>query len=334
MITVQTTIGNKYEAIAAQKEAISTADGNVICETESGNAKHFVAPTTCVHHSDSEIRLINNTIRKRHLRLLKKHTRPVPEIPVYTELEYLETSGTQWIQTEFRPGVTTRLRAEFDASASPEYGSVYSAQAEVYVNSADSLYDATFRPNGGLIVRPFRTTNWRSSSFGHAVLEVTGSSVLFNGEVMVSNYTPDSGIDDVSLMKMFTHRLVLKFYSLRTWDEHDNVLLDLIPVLNADGVPGLWDKARRQFLGNAGTGNFGYALRGAGERSTYSLRNRSVVPPSGVYARMSEEKGPEVIADTEECSGEGPSTPEGWVWFANAAEAYEHFGIAPEREEI
>ncbi len=145
---------------------------------------------------------------------------------------------------------------------------------------------------------------------------------------MVSSYTPDAGIDDVSLMKMFTNRLVLKFYSLKAWDEHDNVLLDLIPVLNADGVPGLWDKVSRQFFGNAGTGKFGYALRGAGERSTYSLRNRSVVPPSGVYARKNGENELDILADTEKNARAGRE------WFANVAKACEHFGIVPEGEEF
>ncbi len=105
-------------------------------------------------------------------------------------------------------------------------------------------------------------------------------------------------------------------------------ILDFVPVLNASGEPGMWDKVSKRFFGNDGTGTFGYALKGQGERSTYSLRNPSVVPPSGVYARKTGENALEILADTEETTGEG------WEWFANTAEAYAHFGIVPLDEEF
>ena len=97
----------------------------------------------------------------------------------------------------------------------------------------------------------------------------------------------------------------------------------LVPVLNAEGEPGMFDIVSKRFFANHGTGTFGYALRGQGVSRTYSLRNRGVVPPSGVYARKTDANNMEILADTEAVSGDG------WEWFANTAEAYEHFGIDP-----
>ncbi len=116
-------------------------------------------------------------------------------------------------------------------------------------------------------------------------------------------------------------------YECKLW-EGDKLNRHFIPVLNADGEPGMWDKVSKRFFGNAGAGRFGYALKGQGESSTYSLRNPGVVPPSGIYARKSGENALEILADTEKTSGTG------WKWFANTAEAYEHFGIVPEGEEF
>jgi hypothetical protein len=97
----------------------------------------------------------------------------------------------------------------------------------------------------------------------------------------------------------------------------------LIPVLDNTGTPCMFDKVSRQCFYNSGTGTFGYALKEQGTSRTYSLRNRSAVAPSGVYARKVAENEIELIADTEETTGEG------WEWFSNTAEAYEHFNIVP-----
>jgi hypothetical protein len=95
---------------------------------------------------------------------------------------------------------------------------------------------------------------------------------------------------------------------------------DFIPALrNADGVAGMFDRVSKQFFDNDGTGSFGYRIKGA--PATFALRDPHRVAPSGVYARKVGENELEVLADTEETTGEG------WEWFPTTAEAYEHFGI-------
>ena len=99
--------------------------------------------------------------------------------------------------------------------------------------------------------------------------------------------------------------------------------MNLIPALrNSDGVPGMFDTVSKTFYTNVGTGTFGYRVKQTGEVvSPMSLRDPYRVAPSGVYARKVSETELEIVADTEETSGDG------WEWFANTGEAYEHFGI-------
>ena len=125
-----------------------------------------------------------------------------------------------------------------------------------------------------------------------------------------------------------TEKSVIAVYSFRMQDGEGNVVLDLVPVLDAEGTPCMYDKVSKLRFYNSGTGTFGYALKGQGVSRTYSLRNRSAVAPSGVYARPTGDKELEVLADTEETTGEG------WEWFANTAEAFEYFGIEPLEEEF
>lgn len=100
-------------------------------------------------------------------------------------------------------------------------------------------------------------------------------------------------------------------------------LIELIPALrNSDGVAGMFDRVSKQFFVNQGTGTFGYRIkRGGAPVAPMSLRDPHRVAPSGVYARLIAENELEVLADTEETTGDG------WEWFPTTAEAYEHFGI-------
>ncbi len=84
----------------------------------------------------------------------------------------------------------------------------------------------------------------------------------------------------------------------------------------------MFDRVSKQFFENIGTGTFGYRIKRTGETSApMSLRDPWRVVPSGVYARKEGAAELELVADTEETTGEG------WEWFPTTAEAYEHFGI-------
>ena len=57
-----------------------------------------------------------------------------------------------------------------------------------------------------------------------------------------------------------TAKSVIAVYSFRMQDGEGNAALDLIPVINTAGVPGMWDTVSQQFFDNAGTGQFRVGL--------------------------------------------------------------------------
>ena len=120
--------------------------------------------------------------------------------------------------------------------------------------------------------------------------------------------------------------LIGKLFAARITEGKQQVR-DLVPVLDENGTPCLFDKVSPQCFYNTGKGTLGYRIKRTGETvALMSLRDPWRVAPSGVYARKVGENELELVADTEETTGEG------WEWFANTAEAYAHFGIVPQEE--
>lgn len=116
----------------------------------------------------------------------------------------------------------------------------------------------------------------------------------------------------------------VRVYSFKV-SQGSSITCDLVPYLTADGTPCMYDKVSGQCFYNAGTGTFGYRVKTTGAtHAPMSLRDPYYTAPSGVYARPSGENQLEILADTEEPTGDG------WEWFANTGEAYEHFGIKQE----
>ena len=253
----------------------------------------------------------------------------------FTELEYLETSGTQYIKVSDIFGTNNDL--VMGLFLIPEESltgtQVLFGSRNAWRNSAICVTVSAITPGYAQFANqtpPFDCTPFLDKELqliiSRAGCELNGTLVAEFAQATFTASSPyylftttETGVIDT---RMFIGRCY-SFSIIR----NGVIILDFVPVLNKDGEPGMWDKVNKRFFGNDGTGTFGYALKGQGESSTYSLRNPGVVPPSGVYARKSGENALDIIADTEELSGED------WEWFANVAEAYEHFGIVPEEIE-
>lgn len=267
-----------------------------------------------------------------------------PSLPAgFTELEYLKSSGTQYIDTGVVTDGTYTISARMQLFSSGkdiwgrrsnDGGSA--GNALPFGNSVLSTYSET-----ALAINYVWRGYNRNSPFeikqihGFVVVEgqssfvVDGVSTPLSGlNTWTVNANNTDGIShflfwaNVSNSATRLGKAIASIYSFSIQDVEGNTVLDFVPVLNAEGVPGMFDRVSKQFFENIGTGSFGYRIKRTGETSApMSLRDPWRVAPSGVYARPTGDKELEVLADTEETTGDG------WEWFANTAEAYEHFGI-------
>lgn len=97
MAIIPTTKGKIYAVVTEQGCTVSTGTGIVICSVEAGAQGYFVAPSNEVTVSD-DAALVTATFKcaLRTLRLLAGGDK----LPVgYTQIAYLEATGTQYIDT-------------------------------------------------------------------------------------------------------------------------------------------------------------------------------------------------------------------------------------------
>lgn len=273
----------------------------------------------------------------------------------FVELEFLESSGTQYIETGLEVDAAWGAKVEWEITKITNYANVLS------VNNA--TLEGKIINAGGFVVPYWNgvAVNGEPLKF-YAVFMSQGEKKYFlDRAVQVGvRYTSELNFCNSRQVKLNSESLGVIPETIQNFPCKNPLLFGasrngaplgtarltgkvfraqiskgaalkmyLVPVLNADGVPGMFDKVSKQFFKNAGRGTFGYRIKRTGEtHAPFSLRDPWRVAPSGVYARVADEKELEVHADTEETTGEG------WEWFANVAEAYEHFGIEPLEEDF
>ena len=176
----------------------------------------------------------------------------------YTQLEYIQSSGTQYINTGFNPKSTSRVVMEFEflknATASPFMSRDSSNATDMF---------GVFNINGRLR-SDFNKTKV-SFPAGLSPLQkllydqnknvcTIGSETITNANGTFSAPRPLFlfASNDSGTARFFTTG---KFYSCRIFD-NESLIRDFAPCKNASGVIGLYDTVGRQFYANAGTGTF------------------------------------------------------------------------------
>jgi hypothetical protein len=244
-------------------------------------------------------------------------------LPVgYTALEYLESSGTQYLKTSIVPNASTGIEAEYELTA-PDSGS-----RKNVIGSQSTGGQTMFILMG-------KGYGWNNSRVGvgltnYARLNWKGNKLYENG----------STVKELPSLN-FTPRLPLFMFCLNyggnkdeptpqkiKWIKIDNgekLISHFIPALDSKGVPCMYDRIAGKPLYNEGTGVFGYALNG------------DITQPSGIYARLINGEL-DVMADTEDVAAmpmtldlNDEVTP--FVHFNNVNEAMAYYNIEPEKVE-
>ena len=191
------------------------------------------------------------------------HTAPAKGLPFgYTKLAYIQSSGTQYIDTGFKPNQNTTIAAEFvvlDASNDCAYlygGGTGTARLEAYP------WDGKLEFNYGSAV-PFVGTVYANKRFYICQDKTKYTLSYFDGSgEWTGNHAEQSFTSAYTLAIFALNRGTvayptagMKLYSCQFYD-NDMLVRDFVPCINASGEVGLFDMVNRQFYGNAGTGTF------------------------------------------------------------------------------
>lgn len=191
----------------------------------------------------------------------------MPDLPYeYQQVEYLEATGTQCIDTEHYPvsGDLLTAKIEFTSLGNQSF---YGAQNTNTFSNAVGL-------SGASIWEYYSGTRWRNAGsvgpsvgtvydivYSHASgaqsLSVNGSVVLQSSDVITQTaHIATAGLFGRNSGSAISQRCHMKLYSAKITNGN-KVIRNFVPVIRrSDGVAGLYDLAEGKFYTNAGTGSF------------------------------------------------------------------------------
>lgn len=185
---------------------------------------------------------------------------PGPKLPRgYTELEYIQSSGTQYIDTGFKPNQDSRVVAKFDMIQTD------TAWRKLWGSGSGSYnLDFALWNDGTTKLQSYYGTKTNST------VPITGMSLNVDANKNIWKYSGETITFDKNnftcAYSMYIFNVnkdnssaylpgMMKLYLFKIYD-NDVLVRDFIPCKNPSGVIGLYDLVNNQFYQNAGSGTF------------------------------------------------------------------------------
>ena len=189
----------------------------------------------------------------------------------YIPVDYIESTGTQYINTGFvaNGGMTVEYEVAYSNrnnmgyivgshSTADPYGRNSGYYNGVYANAWELGYGNYYPHASGSINLKQKYQIKFSTVVGHAYLEVDGTTYITDARNTTISDQPVYFFTNSYALAYGDPLTQARLYSCKIYDKDDQLVFDFIPVLNSRGEPGLLDKVSRRFFGNDGTGQFLY----------------------------------------------------------------------------
>ena len=194
----------------------------------------------------------------------------------YKKVEYLKNTGTQYIDTKFIPSKDSKLEIElkfegdFKASdTNTAFFGVSDAESKFSMNfgGASSQYDTLFC---WCEARSKDSYKIYSLSINGEIRTNKNKIIFSSGKVTYANRSADMATkisDNIDSLIIFGARYMSKIYSFNAYYMYlyscklysgDILLRDLIPCLDSDNKPCMYDTVSKKTFYNNGTGEFLY----------------------------------------------------------------------------
>ena len=187
-------------------------------------------------------------------------------IPYDAQVVYLESTGTQYIDTGFKPNQDTRIVATMQCVTSTNYGRLFGCGKYSTLNSVMIDYETGI--TGTLHIKYGNNSSWTTISSVHGDYEThtydfNKNNFYLDSELVSSNTY--GAFQSTSNLGIFTYIngnnvgqstefFIGRLYSFQIYD-NDVLIRDFIPVrVGQEGC--LYDKVSGELFSNAGTGNF------------------------------------------------------------------------------
>ena len=180
----------------------------------------------------------------------------------YTQLEYIQSSGTQYINTGFKPNQNSRAVLDFQLTAiTGAWQGILSARdgaANAYGNNfslwatASNTYRTDFGTDGGPTFGAVNTERHFLDK-NKAIVSIDDVTATNAAAVFSCNFPLCIGTGYTGGASEYP--AMLKIYACQIYD-NGTLVRDFVPCKNDSSAVGLYDTVEGQFYANAGTGSF------------------------------------------------------------------------------
>lgn len=192
------------------------------------------------------------------------HERPQPGgLPYgYTELEYIESSGTQYIDTGFKPNQNSRIVIKFQLLSAPSTTWIFGAR--------NSNTDATMG-----VFWYTNTTTWCADYDGNSqrynfpssigatdliFVDYNKNTISLNDNNHIFSERTFQNANTLAMLAISTAGTITNFARAKLFQcaiyDNDTLIRDYVPCKTENAEVGLYDLVNGIFYGNSGTGTF------------------------------------------------------------------------------
>lgn len=181
----------------------------------------------------------------------------------YTQLEYIESSGTQYINTGFVPSPDTRAVIDAQITAQTASAAAYMGERSGGGSTNKTAYELWSLSTGTKVSSDFfgnRVSKTMSTIGIRVLIDKNKASVTINGSTITNSAAAGTATLPIFLLASNDSGtaalgIAAKLYACQIYD-NGTLVRDFVPCKNASGAVGLYDTVGAQFYANAGTGTF------------------------------------------------------------------------------
>ena len=178
----------------------------------------------------------------------------------YTELEYIQSSGTQYVDTGFKPKQSTRIVMDLQLLSTAGVPYVFGTWAGGMSNCFSVYWWTNVHNSWGVDYGTQRAaisqTNWNK----RLTVDLNQNVVTVDGVSYTLTTTTFAAANNLFLLALNSGSSVIQYTTAKVYGckiyDNGTLVRDFIPCKNASGVIGLWDDVNSVFYQNAGSGAF------------------------------------------------------------------------------
>lgn len=181
----------------------------------------------------------------------------------YTQLEYIQSSGNQYINTGVVPTPNTRAVIDAQITAQTAASAAYLGERSGSGGTDKTAYELWSMSTGTNVSSDFfgnRVSKTMSTIGIRVLIDKNKASVTINGSTITNKAAAGTATLPIFLLASndkgtAAYGIAAKLYSCQLYD-NGTLVRNFVPCKNASGAVGLYDTVGAQFYANAGTGAF------------------------------------------------------------------------------